>query len=259
MTWLLVLLFFAFLGAFELLAWFWIPQPRTERPADEVPVGELQKRFGLWEKLAGIPFFLFLVPCMAGWFFLFWWIRDAFHKLIPPSEMLLVPSVAMFLVPAFFLGFCSVMYPLAWLYRLLLGSDYAEYTRFTTERTEVSPAVVFRRISQLVVPIAIGFSLLACDWYTRLTPQEFVENSIFSLGEAKYAMADIVELRDIAGFIAPNGNHVQRPYFEIQFTDGFRWNSSQDLYSLNDRSYLRLIQRLSDLTGKPVVKYPLPP
>jgi hypothetical protein len=92
-----------------------------------------------------------------------------------------------------------------------------------------------------------------------MTPKEFGENSLIALGESVYPLAEITELRTIAGFIAPNGNHVQTPYYEIAFNDGFRWNNSQDLYQLPGAAYGRLMKRLSEETGKPLVKYQLPP
>lgn len=259
MPWLLVLIFLAILAAHELLAWFWVPRAREERPADEEPIGNLEKRFAKWERWAALPVVLFAIGLMVGWFFFFWAIRNWYHSFIPPSEILLVPSVAMFCVPAFFLGLITCIYPTAILWRLLLGSDYAEYTRYTTERTVVSPAEIFLRFARVIVALAVGFALLTCDWYTRLTPTEFSENSLITLGEWTYPMADVVELRRVAGFLAPTGKQVDRPYYEIAFRDGFRWNTAQDLYQLPGGAYGQLMKRISELTGKKILQYPLPP
>jgi hypothetical protein len=227
---------------------------RFEPPTHVTPqtLETLSRRYRVWEAIAIVPLFLFIVSLGFAWDYALWAIAGRHLRSLGPSMHLLAPPHDMWRVAALFLGILSATLPMHWLYQRLLGEGYEEYTLYTNLKYRFDTWKAFRVIAYPLGVFCVVFVVLGLDCYIRLTPQAIVINRFLGLGETRYAYGQVRELK-VAQFVrAPNGNVVLRPHVVVEFTDGFRLTTNGAILDQRlerDVAALRYVARQS---GKPI-------
>jgi hypothetical protein len=226
-------------------------------PADNDPtlsLEELDERYGAWLKLSLIPTVLFTAALTGLWYLFFRLLQVVAHVPIPPSRYFLFPPAAFWLIPSFFLGLVCTVWPLQWLYRFLLGKRYAEFIHYTGMRDGFDGRKFFRWMALAIFLVAFGLLPFALDCYTRFTDESMFINPFWSFGEREYPYSEVAEVRAVAAFIAPNGNRVESPHFEIAFRDGYVWSTRQGLRDSDPEKDGVIVRFVSSKSGKPIIR-----
>src|SRR5262249_22487454 len=151
------------------------------------------------------------------WFVFFRAMQGIASAQIPASRYYILPSNVFWLLPAMFLGLPSSIVPVPICMGALLGKRYDEYIHHSDLKFGMDGWKVLCWLVGPVLAACLGVVPLALDSYTRFTDESMFVNPFWSFGEREYPYSEVAEVRAVDGFIAPIGNRVQRPHFEIAF------------------------------------------
>ncbi|MGC3968431.1 MAG: hypothetical protein QM775_13955 [Pirellulales bacterium] len=246
-------------GIFMALMAKFVPYRPNPGQVSRLSLEELAKQYRKWELAALFPFFIFATLSTLLWWLLLRNLGGLVLSGLPESKFLLATPDAAWFLPAIFLGIVTAALPMHLLYSRLLGERYAEYNHYTNLRTGFDGFRIFRWMAIILVPLCLLAALIGLDWYTRVLDDRLIDNSPLSIGETEHRYADIAEIRAVATFRAPNGNIVQKPYFQVVFNDGFTWSTRNILNSWNADENREMIEFISRQADKPITAYLLAP
>ena len=239
---------FAVMVVFSLLQ-RWAPyKPPSE--SNLPPYEELRRKFLKWEQIYLIPFFIFSALFAIAWERLLSFFARLSYASLGASVFMYTPSPDFWWIPAIFLGILTATIPLTLLYKLVLGSDYEQYVIYSNLRVGFDSQKVVRLMAMIVGPVALIFSLLAMNCYTKFSGGEVTINRFLGVGEIIYPYSRISAIKSVSYFVAPNGDFKYRPYFSIEFDDGKRWTTGDGLHDPDPETDRRLIEFVSGKCGK---------
>jgi len=85
----------------------------------------------------------------------------------------------------------------------------------------------------------------------KIYPDRIRVSRLYEISSKVYSMDKINEINHRLTFIAPNGNRVDMPHFEIVFEDGYSWNTIMDMrepQEIDGEAFLEI----SNYSGKPI-------
>ena|GEM_PF-3204110 len=239
---------FAVIVVFSLLH-RWAPyKPPSE--SNLPPYEELRRKFLKWEQIYLIPFFIFSALFAIAWERSLSFFAGLSYASLGDSVFLYTPSPDYWWLPSIFLGILTAAIPLTLLYKFLLGPDYEQYVIYGNLRVGFDSQKVVRLMAMIVGPVALIFSLLAMNCYTKFSGGEITINRFLGVGEISYQYSRISGIKSVRYFKAPNGDIKERPYFSIEFDGGERWTTGDGLRDPDPETDRRLIEFVSGKCGK---------
>lgn len=235
-------------------------QQQTNSSTCEVPEAELYKRYLAWELWGLIPVVMLIALMVGCWFAVFELLQLLVESLLPASQFCILPPWIYWLLLAGLPGIVSAMLPIHYLYLYLLGEQrYCEFTHYGNLRARRDN---WRQLRRMAVGMAAALLLIvppSLECYTLFTADALIENPFFSIGETRHSYDDIVELRTIARLQAPNGQIVDKPYYQIVFKDGFIWRSTRIMAEPLPETAHEIMEFVSQQTGLPLKAFNLAP
>jgi len=227
----------------------------------EKDFAQLAKEYSKWESFALVPFFIF-TPLIG---LLTWYLLNLISKRIisnlGESLYLFQPETAILAIPAIFMSIFLAAIPMHFLYLGLLGKQrYVEYTEYGNLKNKFDSWKLLRYMAYVCVPICVVFSGLALDSYLRITESSFVSNDFLSVGEKRHSFDEIQLIELTKSFKAPNGNILRRPYYTIEFTDGYDFNFKNSVIQVEfeqQQEIISYIEKSSSALVKVNDPYPL--
>ena len=86
----------------------------------------------------------------------------------------------------------------------------------------------------------------------RLTPVEIIVNPMGGLGETRHPYGQIKALEVVLQRRAPGGRLIDRPYPEIEFRDGSRFNPYDVLWDEEPGRDMKLLHLIAQQSRKPI-------
>src|SRR5215813_1062710 len=170
---------FAVIVVFSLLH-RWAPyKPPSE--SNLPPYEELRRKFLKWEQIYLIPFFIFSALFAIAWERSLSFFAGLSYASLGDSVFLFTPSPDYWWLPSMFLGIITAMIPLTLLFKFLLGGDYDLYVVYGNLRVGFDSVRMVRLIAIIVGPVALVFSLLAMNCYTKFSEDGIAINRFLSV------------------------------------------------------------------------------
>ena len=214
------------------------------------PYEELIRKFLKWEQLSLLPLFIFSALLAIAWKRLLIFFAGLSYASLGDSVFLFTPSPDYWWLPSMFLGIITAIIPLTLLFKFLLGGDYDLYVVYGNLRVGFDSVRMVRLIAIIVGPVALVFSLLAMNCYTKFSEDGIAINRFLSVGEIRYSYSRISAIKSVRYFKAPNGDIKERPYFAIEFNDGENWTTGDGLRDPDPDLDRRLIEFVYGRSGK---------
>src|SRR5499433_1064916 len=227
----------------------WAPfEPPSE--SNLPPYEELKRKFLKWEQLSLPPLFVFTALFAIAWERSLSFFAGLSYASLGDSVFVLTPSPDYWWLPSIFLGILTATIPLTLLFKFLLGPEYGQYVLYGNLRVGFDSQKVVGLMAMIVGPVALIFSLLAMNCYTKFSGGEITINRFLGVGEISYQYSRISGIKSVRYFKAPNGDIKERPYFSIEFDGGERWTTGDGLRDPDPETDRRLIEFVSGKCGK---------
>lgn len=190
---------------------------------------ELESKYKSTKNQGAIIGFIIGIGLTACFFFGLRELSDTILMSKLDSIVLVKPEMGAWLVCSMFLGLLFSSLCVNLMYMNKLGENWNEflafvslwyYNRFKFDYIKVSKYVY----GAATIIIAI-FTFMLFDWYTSFEKDVIKVNNLLSFGTVQYDYNEVIEIRDIQNYQAPNGNIKEDRYFIIAFKDGVEWNS----------------------------------
>jgi hypothetical protein len=189
------------------------------------------------------------------WFQLFQGLQGLVQARLQPAAFVVHPPAAFWFLPALLLAFvCSGVATQFGMARWL-GELYDGYRRFWLAKLPIDTWKLWEGLAAVMAGVSLFAVPLALDCYSRFTDQSLQSSTFLSLSRTTHPYSTITELREVEGFQAPSGKLVYRPYFEIDFQDGFVWSSRDLFHDPNFQRDQAILEFVATQTGKPIVHY----
>jgi hypothetical protein len=214
------------------------------------PYEKLRKKFFIWDHLFFAPVFIFSVLLAIVWYRLLSFFARLSYASLGSSVFLYTPSPIKWEAPSFFLGMITSAISFTLLFKLKIEAECKKHALYGNLRVNFVLQKLVRRMTMIIGPAALIFSLLAMNCYTRFSESEIVIKRFLSIGEIRYPYSRISAIKSVRYFKAPNGNVKERPHFAIEFDDGERWTTRDGLHNPDPETDRRLIQYVSGKCGK---------
>ncbi|SOD19804.1 hypothetical protein [Pedobacter xixiisoli] len=191
----------------------------------------LQKEYAIWEALAIVPFFIFMAAIIYSFGSFFLWMNSSPEK----SEDLIfsiVPNLYMWFVPATFLAFAVIIFPMTAIYRLILRDRYDEYLHYTNLKHGFDGMRIYRPIAWIFGLASIVSLFLMSDYKIEITEKQIVLNDFLTTEKKSYAFRQIKNIYYVENTISKDQKKISPyPHYYVKFIDGNYWNT---MSSLND-------------------------
>ncbi len=216
-------------------------------PDPRKPFVELEQEYARWE-LWSVPLSLVLVSVLGG---AFWFALHAIYlrriEALEPSLLTLALPPLAWVAPALFFAIFAAALPLHAIYRLLLGRRrYAEYIEYTNQKFSLDSARLFRYLANAMLPLCLGLTLLAFDYYARVTERELIVNDYLGVGETRHRLDAVKRIERIE----LDGEVVRGAFYVLHFADGLVFDFrrfSGDVGFAQQRRIARLAAAASDV------------
>ena len=178
------------------------------------PFAELERRYARWE-LYSVPLSLLLVSLLGG---AFWLALHAIYlrriEALEPGLLTLALPPFAWVAPALFFAVFATALPLHGIYRLLLGRRrYLEYTEYGNQKYRLDSARLFRYLANALLPLCLAMTLLAFDYYARVTQRELIVNDYLGVGETRHRLDAVTRIE----VIETGGSDA---HYVLRFADG---------------------------------------
>lgn len=243
--WIAELVSALILGSFAILFPY---KPATAKTP--INFAELKRKYQKWELFSLVPLFIF-------WPLLTWLFGLMFQALAkfsvddnPRIKYQLFIDTDMWYIPAFFLAFALIYYPIVLVYKSIFTEvEFEEYTLFTNLKHGYDGMKVFKPMSWAAGLIAIVTVFLMDDYYLKIWNFKIEENAFLTTQVKEYNFKQIKKITYVEYSRSGEKGNVlnQNPHYHILYNDGNLWDTSK---GLNDRRHQReIISFLSSRTN----------
>ena len=217
-----------------------------------------------WVNLVVLPFFLMSMLGLAiGWAVVFNFLGEQHARTFPSGVFVFKPAVywAIFGVPAVFLGIFGSVVIVDPLTRILLGRRYTEYCHWEQARRGLHGPVGVQLYSRRFILFAVvlgilmaGWTVLAMNWYVRLSDNEIALKPLFGVREQVYPYSRVQQIVLTTHVVVKN-DIIPREGLHLRFDNDQTWSTGQT-FALPDapEEKKHLLDFLTRKTGKPLTK-----
>jgi hypothetical protein len=235
-----------------------------ETPAAQQPDEEwkhLTLRSYQWVNLIVAPIFIVSMLGLAvAWAWVFDLLGEAHARTFPPGVFVFKPAIywAIFGVPAIFLGIFSSIGVMEVLTRILVGRRYTEYSHWAQARLgqarQQRLGKRFFFFAWFLGGVLAIWTLLAMNWYVRLTDDAIAIKPLFGIKEQLYPYNRIQQIV-LTSHSRVKNEAIPSEGLHLRFDDGQTWSTGQS-FRVPDvpEERKRLLEFLSQKTGKPVMR-----
>ncbi len=185
------------------------------------------------------------------------YLNSAVHFSADPSIRILLPSPALWYGMGSVLCLCLIGASSSLVNRWLLQDRYGAFNCDQSLRYGMTAKFVMS-FFVVVAGCATVFLTLGFNSYTRFDGEGIAINPFWGLSEARYRYYEIVQLRHVESFTAPNGRIVKRPHYAIRFPDRM-WRTKDGGRDEKPEEDAELFEFPSRKTGLPVTPFHLDP
>lgn len=228
------------------LAWLF---PAPPAPDVGATLEELRPRYQGLETALGFGALAACAPVGYGLWHALRGLAALRAALLPPAEVVWVATPYYWAVPAIFLAIGLAIPIGTALERLVLRGRLAEYLAYQRLKWGMDASRVSRLLLAVVGTLCAGLVFLGLDWSVRLERDVLVLNRYLSVGDERFAIADVAEIRTAPALVAPNGNRVYRREWVVRFAGGRSWTTNNLLSETPPEEKARLIAALAERSG----------
>lgn len=239
-------------------------EPKTDAPPRKDGARSLTLRSYQWVNLVVLPVFIVSMLGLAiGWAVVFDYLGEQHARTFPAGVFVFKPAVywAVFGVPAIFLGIFSSVAIVEPLTRVLLGRRYTEYCHWEQARRGLHGPVGVQRFGRRFILFAVllglvmaAWTVLAMNWYVRLTDNDIAIKPLFDIGEQLHPYPRVQQIV-LTSHTRVKNDIIPREGLHLRFEDGQTWSTGQT-FALPDTAEekKRLLDFLMQKTGKPLTR-----
>lgn len=203
----------------------------------------LQKQYAKWEFFGIVPLFMLIPSLVYGFGSFFLWMNS------PPQEsadsiFLIAPNLYMWFVPATFLAFAVIVFPITSIYRLLLGDRYDEYLHYTNLKHGFDGMRIYRPMAWVFGIAAIASTYLMLDYTIEITSKKIILNDFIKTKEKSYDFKQVKSINYVLNSMSKDKTLTPNPHYYVTFIDGNYWNTMSGLSDEANQS--RIIKYLAE-------------
>ena len=191
---------------------------------------ELGKKYQKWE-LFGLLLFFILLPSITYLFGrLFLILSTALSSHQANSVFLILPNSYMWFVPAACFAFAIIIFPMNFIYRLILKERYDEYLHFTNLKHGFDGMRIYRPIAWLFGLLATALVFLMSDYSVEVTDKTIILDDFLTTEKKNYTFDQIKSINYVENTISKDQQTVSpNPHYYLKFNDGNYWNTMSGL------------------------------
>lgn len=162
----------------------------------------LSKKYQKWE-LFGLLLFFILIPLivyLSGALFLN--LNKALSSNYANSVFFILPNSYMWFVPSAFFAFAIIIFPMNFIYRLILKDDYEEYLHFTNMKHGFDGMKIYRPMVWVLGLLATIAVFLMSDYTIEITDKRITLNDFFTTEKKSYDFKQIESINFVENSIS---------------------------------------------------------
>ena len=180
------------------------------------------------------------------------WLLDLRLSLVTDQVIMVKPDTNMLYLISFF-GSMLLAIPISLIIlKRQLKENWTEYLAYVNLKYKFNAIQVTKYTVGILGIVLALLIIVFFDWYSAFGRDEIQINGAIGFGPQKYKYSDIIRIKDVDRFRAPNGDVVDSRHYIIEFSDGKKWNSKEDGFENYDQNkqIVDLIQSKTSL--KPI-------
>ena len=201
-------------------------------------------KYNIYEIFALIPLFSFMgLIC-----YFFYLLGNDIQKLLfanRVADFALYPPETFWMLPGICFGFGLILTPMDLLYHLLLREEYPAYIEYTNRKHGYDGFKVIRPMCVLFTAAGLFFSVLGLDWYTEIKGDKIVIDEYFAVTSKEYSVEQVRAITHYEKGLTPEGIEKVDPHYEITFSDGYVWDTSNNLAEVKHEQYMTIAKYLA--------------
>ncbi|MFT6747669.1 MAG: hypothetical protein ACJAZ2_002026 [Glaciecola sp.] len=107
------------------------------------------------------------------------------------------------------------------------------YWRYYNLKYGFNASGILKHLCIVIVCVATVFYVSQVNSYVKFYSDSIVINKMLETAGRTYQYSEVSEITHYLKKVAPNGNVVDKPHYEIKFKDGFTWRTTDDLRTPN--------------------------
>lgn len=186
---------------------------------------ELIAKFKKWDIFNTLFGLVLMVACVFIWYQVLFLLNNQYNNpMLTVSKFFVPPSIGIWVITALFLGIaCATVLSFMFM-AFLLGAEFPSYIRFYNLKYGFDAYYLLKPMLIFVSGVGLLVTLLGFNMYSNFADSEIVLGR-FGFGTLRYAYTDVLKVKYVMKFKAPNGDIKDKPYVVIDFNDGRKWNS----------------------------------
>lgn len=214
-------------------AWLRKIAPFKPLNAKEYTYEMLDKRFSHLEKYYYISYILLATLITLVLTGIFNYIANVQMAKLQSFKYFITPDILFWFIPAFFLSLFISSLLLELLIKILFKQIYLELSLYHSLKFGYDSQKLLKPIVMIVFYVVLLLLLFGYNDHIRVTDNEFIIHSFFSLREKKYSFSQIKTIKNITSQEAKE-KKLGFSNYEIDFNDGYKWNTIE---SFGDPNY----------------------
>lgn len=141
----------------------------------------------------------------------------------------LYPDTQFWVGSSVIIGFLLAILITFGLIKIILKDKSNEFWTLYDLKYKFKAFFILKILIILLTIIGVTLNYLGRNSHFKISSKEIKVSRLFEMSSQEFKLDQIREINHILTFTAPNGNIVNKPHYEIIFTNGYTWNTKMDL------------------------------
>ena len=181
-----------------------------------------------FKKVYPFVYLLWIISGLGLGFLFYLQLQRPAIEMVPVYSHNLYPDASFWTSTAFISGFSLATIALFVWIKLIFKSEANDFWILYDRMYKFRATLILKVLTIILAILAIGLIVLGERSKFKIFEDRIEVSRLLSLSNKSYSFEDITELNHKQSFIAPNGDRVLKPYFEVVFKDGSKWNTRMD-------------------------------
>lgn len=166
-----------------------------------------------------------------------------------PKEFLydLYPDNPFWIAVSAVLGLSLGILAVFGLVRLMLKAQFNDFWSMYDQRYAFRATVILKVLTVLLASVGLTLIVLGKNACFKISPEKIVVSRLFEWSSREYPVRAITEIIHVQ-LPGPEDNETFKPYYELVFSDGYRWNTRMDMREPQD-SDDRVFEQIAEFAG----------